>query len=261
MRLLISVVALSLALVVGDIRAANRSQGAVAAEVWPLEVATLDPTSLAARSTRVDGLAASLPPELAPAVRYQKTFARILSGAPEAEWADEMRRLAETPGDDGFTRGLREVGKFWVARLEMKQIGEALSGFYIHEIRFPEKLSLVEADLPVSIRRDPWGEAWVYKLKTQDQFAGLDGQGYQLGPARLPALSLLRRIRQARRLVPPAWKISAVSAGGRPALEFRSAASTALIQPGGVADGCTLLYIGPGWALLAQVDQLFTVSY
>ena len=261
MRSPTSLVILLAALASSGAQAAPGPAGAAAAEIWPVEVAPLDTTALAAQRTRIDQAATTLPPELAPAVRYQKTFSGILSGAPAKGWSGEVTRMAEATGDDAMTRGLREVGKFWVARLAMDEINAALRGFYLHEIRFPENLSLIQANLPPGVQRDPWGEPWVYKLKAPAAFGSLNGQGYALGPARMPSLSLLRHVQQPRHLVTPAWKVTVVTAGGRPALEFRNGGNVSLIQPGGVADGCVLLFIGEDWALLAQVDQLFAVAF
>jgi len=48
---------------------------------------------------------------------------------------------------------------------------------------------------------------------------------------------------------------------GTRSLQFTSATTSALIQPGGAVDDCVLLYIGSNWALLAGQDQLFSVPF
>ena len=49
----------------------------------------------------------------------------------------------------------------------------------------------VQADIPESLRLDPWGQPWIYKTTAPEGFAKLDDQRYELGPARYPQLSAL----------------------------------------------------------------------
>ncbi len=54
------------------------------------------------------------------------------------------------------------------------------------------------------------------------------------------------------------WQVTLRDAAGNTALEFRSKRendSVAVLQPGGVVDDCTLLFIGDHWALMAAVDH------
>ena len=60
---------------------------------------------------------------------------------------------------------------------------------------------------------------------------------------------------------PHEWGITPREVNGKPALEFRAAKATAVIQPGGSIEGCVLLFIGDRWALMAGMDQLFAISF
>ena len=60
---------------------------------------------------------------------------------------------------------------------------------------------------------------------------------------------------------PHGWVVTPRDVAGSTALEFRGTKSTAVIQPGGGIEGCTLLFIGDKWALLAGLDQLFAIGF
>jgi hypothetical protein len=233
-------------------------------DVWPAQVAPLDASSLQARLTAVDVAAMGLPPELGPAVRFQKIFLRILSGEAVSTWRDEIAQAANAPSSTPVGNGIREVARAWFARAKMGEIDEALRAYYRQNVKFPPALADVEATIPPELRKDPWGDAWSYQLHAPQGFAEQVAQRYQLGPARDPQLGMLDEALRNRPAPGQPWTITVQEVAGNKALEFRfprANASVAVLQPGGKVDGCMLLYIGDHWALMAGVDQLFAVSY
>ena len=242
---------------------AAAGQGAVA-DLWPVQArATSGAADLAQRTAALEAAAPTLPPGLAPALRYEETFWQILGGAPQADWSARIRDFVNAPGTDPVTAAVRDAARGWLARLQMQAIGSVLDDYYARNVRFPAALSEVERNLPKDLRADPWGEPWVYRLHAPQGFARETTQRYQLGPTRFPNLGTLREATVERRpFTPPAWRIVLRPVGASPALEFHAgAALLGLIQAGGKIDVYTLAYVGDHWALLAGPDQLFTVSF
>jgi hypothetical protein len=44
-------------------------------------------------------------------------------------------------------------------------------------------------------------------------------------------------------------------------LEFRTASGTVGTQAGGHVEDATVLFVGDGWALLADLERIFTVTF
>lgn len=209
----------------------------------------------------LDKLWHKVPSPLRPAIEFEKLLLKVRSADRSSEWREEMEKFAKAPGDNPMTAGLRELAKAWLARVLMDEIDGALRKFYRREVRFPDSLEAVLPDIPADAKRDPWGEAWVYKTATPKGFTKLNKQRYQLGPTRYPQLSPLHEAARATP-TPPAWKITPHNISGAKALELRSAkGQVAVVQPGGQFADTTLLHIGEGWALLADTEQLFTISF
>ena len=237
-----------------------------ASDVWPTQVPPLaDETALNGRLAGLQAAAASLPSPLAPTIRFEEAFLRIMARVGEPEWLPAVRALADAPGADPVTAAVRDVARSWVARVQMRGIDAVLDDYYAQNVRFPTAFAEVEKSLPRELKTDPWGEPWTYRVHAPEGFSRQALQRYALGPKRWPALGTLREATVARPpLTPPAWKITAVRAGEGTALEFRAGAGGAvlgLIQAGGRIDAYTLVYIGDRWALLAGPDQLFTVTF
>lgn len=234
-------------------------------DIWPQQFSSLDKNALKAQFDVLDGAAADLPQPLAPALRFQKLFLRIISGAPPAEWRGEIEKFAASTEKAPVESGLAEISRAWLARLEMADIDPVLHNYYKRNVRFPATLDEVSGDIPANLRKDPWGEPWVYKAAAPQGFERMEGQRYQLGPARFPQLGSLGDAVRRRSFQIPSWTITLHDLAGSKALEFRSErAGTPVIttiQPGGSVDDCILLFIGDKWALMAGVDQLFAVSF
>jgi len=174
-----------------------------------------------------------------------------------------MDKLAAAPGGDPVAEGVRDGARAWSARLQMADIGLALRLYYRNQVRFPATLSEIENNLPQNLRKDPWGEPWIYKPTAPQGFEHLATQRYQLGPTRYPNLTPLPEAATLRKPESHSWTISLPDAAGKKALEFRSpekGAAVSIIQPGGKIDGCSLLYIGDNWALMAGDDRVFAVG-
>jgi len=254
-------------------------------DIWPLAVPTLSDVSLQQQCGIIDARLADFPPGLKPAARFQKTFLRILSGAPESLFMDELQRFIAADGTDptgnigetgppntppgakplsngtAVAHALAEISRTWLARCEMRQIDGFLRGYYRKHVAFPEQFSVIEPDLPETLRHDPWGNPWNYSTHAPTGFAKFTTQRYRLGPKRFPELSTLAEAAGSRNPPAPPWKIVVRKLGEGKALEFRTNAAVVTIQPGGKIDGFTLLAFGADWALMAGADQLFTVPF
>jgi hypothetical protein len=210
----------------------------------------------------VDAAWKEVPAPLRPAVELQKLLLKIRHHAPVAEWRAEMEKFANAAGEDGVTTGLRELARCWLARAAMIEMEKPLRKFYAGEVRFPDALSDVAKDLPESARHDPWGEAWAYQPTAPKGFSQkFAKQRYQLGPARYPQLSPLDDALKSAD-TPHNWKASPREVSGAKALELRSPdGKIAVVQAGGRCADAMLLFVGDGWALLADTERLFPLTF
>jgi len=229
---------------------AGAASAATVPDLWPLQP---NPVTLSNQL----GAAQDIPAALQPALQFQKIFCTILAGAPAATWRADLEKLARLTGTDPVAQGVREAARPWLARVWMEDIDGVLRDYYRHHVSFPDKL----VDLPEPLRTDPWGQPWVYSLHEPTGFKRQTNQRYQLGPTRNPQLSSLHAAIRNRRTPAPTWKITPQDIAGSRALQFQSATANALIQPGGTVEGCVLMFIGDGWALLGGPEQLFTVTF
>ena len=184
---------------------------------------------------------------------------QIRAGADIPAWRGEIEKYAKAAGDDGVTASLRELAKCWQARRAMDEIDKALRKFYGANVRFPDKLD--EVKIPEAVKVDPWGEAWVYKPTTAKTFAKFAKQRYELGPTRYPDLST---IKEALIAAPSTrtFKVTPRDVGGTRTLEIRTSdGKTGVVQPGAKVGDVSLVFIGDGWALLADTERLFTVAF
>ena len=221
----------------------------------------VDSATLQAQTTAIDAAESKLPAPARPAAEFQKVLLQIRSGAEAAAWRGEIDKYAKAAGEDGVTVALRELAKCWQARRAMAEIDKALRKFYGANVRFPDKLDEVKAGIPEAVRVDPWGEAWVYKPTTAQTFAKYAKQRYDLGPTRYPELSTMKEVLVA---APSArtFKITPRDVGGTRTLEIRtSEGKTGVVQPGAKVGDVSLVFIGDGWALLADTERLFTVAF
>ena len=235
-----------------------------AADVWPTQVVpAADENALKQRVTNLDAAAATLPPELLPAIRFEQAFVRIMARSAEPDWLPGMRAMADAPGAEPVTAAVRDVAKAWVARVEMRGVGEVLDNYYARNVRYPNSLAEVDRDLPKDLKADPWGEAWVYRTHAPSGFARETLQRYTLEPKRSPDLGTLKEATVNRKpFTPPPWKLALRQFAGSNALEFTlNNAVAGVLQPGGRIDAYTLVYVGDRWALMAVTDQLFTVTF
>jgi hypothetical protein len=210
----------------------------------------------------IDAAWKEVPAPLRPAVEFQKILLKIRNDAPVTEWRAEMEKAANVTGEDGVSIGLRELARCWLARAQMIEMDRALRKYYASEVRFPDALSSIAKEIPAPGPQDPWGEAWAYQPTAPKGFSQkFAKQRYQLGPARYPQLSPLENARKFE-TSPKDWKVMVREAGGARALELRSAdGKTAVVQPGGRFLDATLMFVGDGWALLADTERIFTLTF
>ena len=233
------------------------------AEIWPANVkAPVDPAVLAQQLAAIRAGASAYPAQLWPAIDFQKVFLQMITAAPEQAWLDDLKKLVALTGDDLVTATVRDKARFWLARIEMKQIDVALRKYYADKVVFPDSLDVVKKDIPENLRVDPWGKPWVYKLGKAN-FSKLPAQRYNLVSADYPQLTPMKEAIGDRN--PPArpWKITTRSLGTSLALVFQSTATghATVVMPGGKVDDCTMIFAGPNWALMASFDQFFVVGF
>jgi hypothetical protein len=184
----------------------------------------------------------------------------ILAGKPEADWRSQLESLAADSAPEPVPQALRQLARVWLARAQMQRIDAALVTWYRGNVAFPASLDSLQ--LPPDLQRDPWGQPWAYSLHAPAGFAALSAQRYELGPASLPHLAGMKTALKDRHAAPPPGTVSPLQVAGSLALQFRSPAGlVAVIQPGGQVHGCTLVYAGQNWALLAGEDQLFSITF
>ncbi len=228
------------------------SAGGAAPEIW---------NANAADRAALDKAWHELSAPLRPAIQFQRVLLRIRAGAPMPEWREGVAKFASATGDDAVTSGLGELARAWLARAAMEQIDQALRGYYRKHVRFPETLEEVQSEIPDSAKRDPWDEPWSYQAVAPKGLSKGARQRYQLGPQRYPRLSTREQVIEGT-WSPPNWKLTARTLAGSSVLEFRGAdGKAAAVQPGGRFEETTLLFIGDGWALLADTERLFTLRF
>lgn len=219
-------------------------------ERWPVKLA---PLALAALTEQLNALdAESLPANLRCAIQFQKAVLQIVSGTPSTSWRPALETLAKSAENEA----VREAARIWLAREQIKEIDVVLKRYYVKHVNFPGTLTELGDTLPEQLRNDPWGEPWAYSLRAPRGMSKLKDQRYQLSPKRFPDL-----MAQKRPPLPVFTKVTLSQIGDNKTLRFQTAAGEAMIQPGGVAAGATLLHIGENWALLAAQDQLFAVTF
>lgn len=210
----------------------------------------------------LDAAATTLPQPIQKCVFFEKLLVRLRSGAAVATWQAEMEEYAKADGDQPAVAAMRETAKAWLARVRMLQIDRALRGYFRKQVRFPDTLAAVQANIPAEAKTDPWGEPWVYRPTAPKGFsAKFSNQRYQLGPTRAPLLLPLEDAIKDQP-APRAWKITPRETGGVRAIEIRSAdGRSAVVQPGAHFADATLAFIGDGWALFADTERLFAVTF
>jgi hypothetical protein len=249
----------TLSLVIATVLFAFGVSSAAPPDIWKNGPVT--EASAAVQNLTIETGMMELPALLRPAAEFQKTLLQIRLGADPAAWRAPVDRAAQNAGGDSVTIALRELARCWQARLAEVEIDKALRKFYRMNVRFPDHLDEVQGDIPESLRLDPWGQPWIYKTTAPEGFAKLDDQRYDLGPTRHPQLSTLAAAIKVEPIAPQ-WKITQREVAGGRALEIRTAAGQlAVVQPGAQLEGLTLAYIADGWALFADTDGLFTVSF
>lgn len=223
--------------------------------------APLTSDALPAQLDAIAKVEASLPPPAAKTLFMQRLLLKIRAGAPMTEWRPEMAKFAAATGEDPVTAGLRDLALAWEARARIAEMDVALRKFYRKQVRFPDTLDLVDADIPASAKKDPWNETWTYQPKIPHGFsAKMNKQRYLLTPKRY---TVFRDADDANQEEPlkHVWKITPKDTGGQKLLEIRTPATSLVTQVGGHIEDCTLLFIGDGWALFTDTERLFTVNF
>jgi len=235
-------------------------------DLWPLTLKASQSAEPAKQRATLE--AAAVPDELKPAVRFQQTFLKILASSVskaqplEPDWVKELQAfIAADREGDPVVHGVAEVARAWIARVQMQTIDTELRQYYRKQVHFPATFSEIEPGLPDALRRDPWGQPWVYAPHAPQGLGKLSAQRYRLGPARHPDLGPLGEATGDRNSPPPSWQLTALNLGGKRVLKIRTPTGTATLEPGGKTGAFTLLFTGDNWALMAGPDQLFAVTF
>jgi hypothetical protein len=219
----------------------------------------LTDAELAVALKKANDAAAPLPSVLLPAVKFQQLLLRIRAGARVDEWRDEVKKFASEPEKSTVGAGLKELALAWEARARMADVDKSLRGYYRTNVRFPGKLA--EAGVTGTAANDAWGDAWTYAPTKPKGFSDkFTSQRYTLTPGKHPQV---RAVEDTLNAPSPAknWKPTARDVSGQRVLEFRTASGTVATQAGGRVEDAVVLYVGDGWAVLADLERIFTVTF
>lgn len=220
-----------------------------------------NPSKVSAQNLAIEGEEMQLPALVRPAAEFQKMLLQIRAGSEVTAWRSHMDRYAQNAGGDSVMVALRELARYWEARLAVHEIDRVLRNYYRENVQFPDRLDAVKSAIPEALRVDPWGEPWVYKPTVPEGFPDLQGQRYELGPTRFPHLSNLETAAKAQP-TSRGWKLALREVSGNKALEIHTAeGKVAVVQPGARVGEVSLAYIGDGWALFADTEGLFTETF
>jgi len=237
---------------------APAAQAAPPPAVWEAPE-KLTEADLAAALKKLDEAAAPLPSLLLPAVKFQRLLLKIRTGTRVEDWRDEVKKFASDAEKTPVGAGLRDLALAWEARARMAEIDKALRGYYRANVRFPAKLS--EAGVTGAAANDPWGDAWAYSPTKPKGFSEkFVSQRYTLTPGKHPQARSLEDT-LAEPSPAKAWKPTARDVSGQRVLEFRTASGTVATQAGGRVEDATVLFIGDGWAVLTDLERIFTVTF
>jgi hypothetical protein len=240
----------------------SAASGLVAAPpppVWDAP-AKIAPEELAAVQTKLEEASARLPAGLVPAVSMQRLLLKIRAGAPVAEWREPMAKFASSTENSPVAAGLRELAHGWEARARMTEVDRVLRSYYRNRVQFPA--SLADVKLPAGAQTDSWGDPWTYAPSAPKGFSNkFSSQRYTLAPSKHPQV---RPVEDTLASPAPArtWKVAAREVAGQKVMEFRTAGGGVFAtQAGGRVEDATVLHIDDGWALLADLERIFTVTY
>jgi hypothetical protein len=156
----------------------------------------------AARKVEVNKL--GVPAEALPALELEGLLARARAGEDPQKWVPGLKTFSGVEAPKGTAAALKMVAQCWEARAQMIQWDKLLRAAYRKKARFPERLDDLLRGAPEALGKDPWGEAWAYRVTAPAHSPNLLGQRYQLGPSRFPDLSPLEVLGKVSPLRPPA---------------------------------------------------------
>ena len=129
-----------------------------------------------------------LPPDLAPAVDFERILFKIRSSEKIEEWRAKLPRFTESRAEKGTSAALRELALAWEARARMLDWDSALRDVYRRKGRFPDSVEGMLSQITEVAQKDPWGDAWAYGVAAPQRSPQLVGQRYVIGPLRYPKL-------------------------------------------------------------------------
>lgn len=220
-----------------------------------------------------------LAPEVVSALEMERVLARARSSEDPAKWRPDLARFSAVPAPQGAALAFQEMARCWEARAQMAEWEKLLRGAYRKKAKFPAGLDDLQAAAPEELRKDPWGEAWVYQATAPAHSPALVGQRYQLGPKRYPQLNSLEFVSKTPPPNPPAGVVfeffsitrpGAGAAGGvivslkvrdtRPAAAQQGQKWTGNYQPGDRIGAYWVVWVQQGGALLGHPDGFVTVA-
>lgn len=99
----------------------------------------------------------------------------------------DFRAAAALPGENA-PAVVANLGRRWLARVQMVRIAKACRAYYLEEVEYPERLDqLTELKLiaPAQLR-DPWGDPFIYQPMQHRLLRGIPRQKYELRSKNMP---------------------------------------------------------------------------
>jgi hypothetical protein len=92
----------------------------------------------------------------------------------------EFRAAAALPGENAAV--VANLGRRWLARVQMARIAKACRAYYLEEVEYPESLDqLAELKfIAPEYLRDPWGDPFIYEPMQHRLLKGVPRQKYEL---------------------------------------------------------------------------------
>lgn len=143
------------------------------------------------KSGKVEVNRQGVPAEALPALDLEGVLVRARAGEDPQQWVPGLKRFSSVENPKGPAVALKTVAMCWEARAQVLEWDRLLRGAYRRKARFPESLDELLKGAPETLRKDPWGEPWVYRAAAPAHSPKLLGQRYQLGPSRYPELVAL----------------------------------------------------------------------
>ena len=161
------------------------------------------------------------------------------------------------PGSTGLDKGVSELARAWLTRLDREIVKAALQKVYSREVAYPEKLDVwQQRDAGAPPLADRWGKGWKYRLTGFSRIPGLRNQKYELQALLLKDTSDLAAalsLPYAKQITVKPVRLRRMTSGP-PMIVFKTGetGSEATMAAGTRSEGTFLAYVGDRIILLAD---------